>query len=110
MSRPTGPKLIKAGLALLLIGSLVGNVFLYRKATLPLYDTADRPLIERTIALAAAVERTDNATLRAHSFPIVFHLGGGRTCVELRDLDDRGHYTACYDRSGRQVEQIVGVD
>lgn len=100
---------IGGALLALLALSLAGNVYLYPRATRPLYEAYDRPLIEQTIARAALTQRTDAETLRAYSFPIVFRLPG-RTCVEMRNIDGSGFYGACYDRSGRVTEEIAGTN
>lgn len=93
----------------LLAVSLVANVLLYRKASRPLFDEGDRPLIERTIADAAARSKHIGPDeIRATAFPIVMRWGH-RTCVELRRYDRLGYIGACYDRSGRLIEEADGV-
>lgn len=93
----------------MLMGSLAGNVALYQRATRPLYAESDQPLIDRTLAMAAVTERTSPENLRAQTFPISMSLGGGRTCIEIRDLGGHGSHGACYDRAGRLIEQIDSV-
>lgn len=109
MSSRLRARLIVGGLLVLLTVSLAGNACLYRSATRPLYWAEDQPLIERTIARAAIVQHTDMGSIRSHNFPIAFHLPG-RSCVEMRDNDGGGFYVACYDRNGRVIEEIAGVD
>ena len=109
MSPVLWQRLIGGALLALLALSLAANVYLYPRATRPLYWDYDRLLIERTVARAAARERTDAETIRAQSFPIVLHLPG-RTCVEMRNTDGSGFHGACYDRDGRVTEEIDGVD
>jgi hypothetical protein len=92
-------------LLLLLMASMVANVLLYRKASRPLFAEADRPLIERTIALSPHMDSDD---IRAVTFPIVMRWGH-RTCVELRRYDGLGYSGACYDRRGRLIEEAAGV-
>ena len=95
-------------LLLLLAASSVANLLLYRKAARPLFDEADRPLIERTIADAAARSKhTGPDEIRADAFPIVMRWGS-RTCVELRRHDGLGYIGACYDRHGRLIEEAEG--
>jgi hypothetical protein len=102
------PKPIVAALLVLLALSLAGNaLLLYRQASRPLYTEGDRPLIDRTIAHFAALEGMSEAEIRAHSFPIVMRQGE-RTCVELR-YGRLGHRGACYDRSGRLIEETASV-
>jgi hypothetical protein len=109
-SRSLDFKVVAGVLLLLLLAiSLAANAYLYSLATRPLYAASDRPLIERTLARAAIAERTNPEELRAGTFPIVLEIGG-RTCVDIRNTDGGGHYAACYDRAGRLVEQIAGVD
>jgi hypothetical protein len=107
---PNSPRLVGAALLLLLTASVAGNLYLYPRATRPLFEERerDRPLIERTHALAAANERVSVDMDRAHSFPIATHRGD-RTCIELRARDGLGYSGACYDRGGTMVEESAGV-
>ncbi|MEA3009861.1 MAG: hypothetical protein QOJ91_1553 [Sphingomonadales bacterium] len=94
---------------LLLVASVAGNALLYRKASRPLFEEADRPLIECTIARAAArSQHVDADDIRSHSFPIVMRRGF-QTCIELRRYDRRGYIGGCYDRQGRLIEETAGV-
>ena len=101
-------RLIIGALLLLLTVSAVGNVILYGKASRPLFAEGDRPLIERTVAHFAALNRTSDSEVRAQSFPLVLHLSD-RTCVELRRDYGRGHRGACYDRRDRLLEEVESV-
>lgn len=92
-------------LLLLLLASVAGNILLYRKASRPLFEEGDRPLIERTISLFL---RMNPEGIRAMTFPIVMRQGD-RTCVELRQHDGRGHFGACYDGQGRLIQKSEGV-
>ncbi|HET9638167.1 MAG TPA: hypothetical protein VFP12_03080 [Allosphingosinicella sp.] len=96
---------ILSALLLLLAVSLVANVLLYRQASRPLFEEADRPLIERTIARSPRIGSED---VRSVTFPIVMRRGD-RTCVELRRYDRLGYTGACYDRQGRLIEETAGV-
>jgi hypothetical protein len=108
VSRELRLKLVSGALLLILIVSVVGNIALYKRATRPLYHEGDRPLIERTVALAASMEHSSPDRIMARTFPITMRIGGGRTCVELRDLDGAGFHGACYASDGRRIEQIQG--
>jgi hypothetical protein len=90
--------------------SLAGNIYLYPRATRPLYQPGDRTLIERTVALAAINEHMSTDRILARTFPITMRIGSGRTCVEMRDLDGGGFEGACYDPYGRLVGQIQGLN
>ena len=96
---------LTAALLLLLMASLAGNLLLYRQARRPLFEEADRPLIERTVALSPFMGSQD---VRAVTFPIVMRQGR-RTCVELRRYDGLGYSGACYDRQGRLIEESASV-
>jgi hypothetical protein len=101
-------KLVLTAIIILLTASLAANLVLYRQASRPLYESNDRPLIDRTIALGATRERTSVAAIEAEFFPIVMrHVD--HTCVELRSYDGLGHVGACYDRAGRVVEETASV-
>ena len=108
MRFPARHRLIIGALALLLLASLAANVILYPLASRSLYSEGDRPLIERTIALAAAGSTSRADEIRSETFPIVVNTGGG-SCVELRDRNASGHYGACYDRHGRLIEESGSV-
>jgi len=102
-------KPLVVALLLMLAASLVANLLLYRKASRPLFEEGDRPLIERTIAEAGARTRPDSADdIRAETFPIVMRRGH-QTCVELRRYDRLGYIGACYDRQERLIEETEGV-
>ena|SRR5215213_1499691 len=109
MQRSTRRNAILWTLLLLLAASLVANMLLYRKASRPLFEEGDRPLIERTIASAARSQRVSPDEIRADAFPIVMR-SARRTCVELRRYDRLGYSGACYDRGGRLIEETEGVD
>ncbi len=105
MAQGTPRKPLVAALLLLLMASLAGNALLYRQATRPLFDEADRPLIERTIALTPRMGSEDSRTV---TFPIVMRQGD-RTCVQLRRYDRLGYAGACFDRQGRLIEETASV-
>jgi hypothetical protein len=108
LARPSRQKLIVGALVLLLATSVAGNLLLYRQASRPLHTEGDRPLIERTAAHFAAIERTTADEIMTDSFPIVLHLAD-RTCVELRHIGGMGHRGACYDRQGELLEETASV-
>lgn len=94
-------------LLVLLTASLVGNVLLYPLATRPLFDEGDRPLVDRTVAAASHLPRSE-------FFPIVYRRHGeagepSLTCVELRSRHRLGHYGTCYDVNGHVVEERQSV-
>lgn len=105
MARWIPRKPLTVALLLLLTASIAANVLLYREASRPLFDEADRPLIERTIARSPCMGSDD---VRAVTFPIVMR-HGHRTCVELRRYDGLGYSGACYDSRERLIEEVDGV-
>lgn len=107
-SFPPRRTIVTIVLAALLAASLVANVVLLRLASRPLYAEGERPLIERTVALAAGGSPARAEELRASTVPIVVEAGGGR-CVELRRRDGRGYGGACYDAGGRLTRESAGV-
>jgi hypothetical protein len=103
-------RLVGGALLLLLAASVAGNIALYKQATRPLDNQGDERLIERTVAMAAIREHTSPDRIRARTFPITMRIGGGRTCVEIRDLDGASFHGACYGPDGTQIEQIQGLN
>ena len=91
-------------LSLLLWLAVVAILFLYDRARRPLFHEYDRPLIERTLQLAAGETPDELEFYRRHTFPVVMELPD-QTCVELRSVlrGGSGSYLACYDRRTRRV-------
>ena len=96
-------------LAGLLFVAFVSLVILWERARLPLYDEADRPLIDRSVQRAAQQWSTDPREVRRRTFPIVMRFGP-RACVELRPRSNSGphggpHYLACYEGAASEPDE-----
>ncbi|HEX7851983.1 MAG TPA: hypothetical protein VF485_19780 [Sphingomonas sp.] len=94
-------------LSVALIAALAVIAWSYPRLATPLSYRGDQPLIDRTYALAAKKYR---GTLPAVT-PIVMHHGAkGTTCVDLRTRSRlrEGSFLACYDASGKLIEEIAG--
>ena len=90
-----------------LIAALAIIAWSYPRLATPLSYDGDQPLIDRTYALAAKAYR---GTL-PRTTPIVMRHGNPEIiCVDLRTTSRwrEGSFLACYNASGKLVEEIAG--
>ncbi len=94
-------------LAVLLLGSVTGNMLLYPQAMRRLAAPGEEALISAVQQKGATLLGTTPEMMRAKTFPIVMSMSA-RTCVELRGKRaDDPDYLECRDRQGKVVEARV---
>lgn len=93
----TRPRASTLVLSILLALAIAAIIWLYPRATRPLYDDQDEALIETAVQHSAREFRSSPGEVRRYTFPIVMRLAG-ETCVELRStLRERaGNHVICF--------------